>query len=372
MARSSPVAPFCVDPEVERARTLDARFYLDPAVFEAVRESVFARSWLWLADLNEVPAPGHVAPHVLMPGLLDEPLVLARDGAGALRCLSNVCTHRGNLIVPAAGPASQLRCGYHSRRFGLDGRMAFMPGFEGACEFPSAADDLPGAGLVPWQGHALVHLDAAAPPPAWPAWIEQRLAGVVPGGTIDMHGWQPAPERARSFEFEAHWALYVENYLEGLHIPFLHPGLNAALDWSGYRYEQFEGGNLQIALARNGDPAFEPGPGAADHGQRIAAYYFWLYPNLMLNFYPWGLSLNLVLPLAPARTRVVFRSYVADAARLGAGAGAALDPVELEDEAAVVQVQRGLRARLYRGGRYSPQHERGVHQFHRMLAAALR
>jgi choline monooxygenase len=195
MARSSPVAPFCVDPEVERARTLDARFYLDPAVFEAVRESVFARSWLWLADLNEVPAPGHVAPHVLMPGLLDEPLVLARDGAGALRCLSNVCTHRGNLIVPAAGPASQLRCGYHSRRFGLDGRMAFMPGFEGACDFPSAADDLPGAGLVPWQGHALVHLDAAAPPPAWPAWIEQRLAGVVPGGTIDMHGWQPAPER---------------------------------------------------------------------------------------------------------------------------------------------------------------------------------
>ncbi|MFN9194319.1 MAG: SRPBCC family protein, partial [Pseudomonadota bacterium] len=136
-------------------------------------------------------------------------------------------------------------------------------------------------------------------------------------------------------------------------------------------YELFEGGNLQVALARPGDPAFEPGPGAVDHGQRIAACYFWLFPNLMLNFYPWGLSLNLVLPLAPARTRVIFRSYVADASKLATGAGAALDPVELEDEAAVVQVQRGIRSRLYRGGRYSPQHERGVHQFHRLLAAAL-
>lgn len=152
---------FDIHREVESARTLDARFYLDPAVFEAVRERVFASSWLWLADLREVAAPGHVAPHVLMPGLLDEPLVLVRDGTGALRCLSNVCTHRGNLLVPAAGPASQLRCGYHSRRFGLDGRMTFMPGFEGACDFPSAADDLPAASLVPWQGHALVKIGRA-------------------------------------------------------------------------------------------------------------------------------------------------------------------------------------------------------------------
>ena len=89
----------------------------------------------------------------------------------------------------------------------------------------------------------------------------------------------------------------------------------------------------------------------------------------MLNFYPWGLSVNLVLPLTPSRTRVVFRSYVGDASKLASGAGGALDPVEMEDEAAVIAVQRGIRSRLYRGGRYSPVHERGVHQFHRLLAA---
>ena len=87
----------------------------------------------------------------------------------------------------------------------------------------------------------------------------------------------------------------------------------------------------------------------------------------MLNFYPWGLSLNLVQPLAPDRTRVSFRGYVRSADLVASGAGAALDQVEQEDEAAVEAVQRGLRSRLYDRGRYSPSHERGVHHFHRLL-----
>ena len=71
--------------------------------------------------------------------------------------------------------------------------------------------------------------------------------------------------------------------------------------------------SLQLALARDGDAAFELPPGSPDHGERVAAYYWWVFPNLMLNFYPWGLSLNLVQPLAPDRTRVRFRGYVRDA-----------------------------------------------------------
>jgi choline monooxygenase len=104
---------------------------------------------------------------------------------------------------------------------------------------------------------------------------------------------------------------------------------------------------------------------------RVAAYYWWLFPNLMFNIYPWGLSVNVVQPLGLARTRVLFRSFVADASLLGQGAGGALDPVEMEDEAVVLSVQRGIRSRLYGTGRYSPQHERGTHHFHRLLAQAM-
>ena len=358
--------PFSVDADVARARTLDPRFYLDAEVFAAARERVFARSWQWLGDLADVAAPGSLAPRTLLPGLLDEPLLLSRDAAGTLRCLSNVCTHRGHLLVDAPCRKEQIRCPYHSRRFDLAGRMTFMPGFEGAQDFPGPRDHLPGVPFGSLAGHGFA---ALAPTATLEEWLAPVLAR-VPWWASERFVHDPA--RNRDFTIAAHWALYVENYLEGLHIPFLHPGLAAAIEWQHYGYELQPQGNLQLALARDDELAFDALPAnSPEQGQRVAAYYFWRFPNLMLNFYPWGLSVNLVQPLAPDRTRVSFRAYVARPELLERGAGSALDQVEAEDESAVEAVQRGLRSRLYSGGRYSPQHERGVHQFHRLLAQSL-
>jgi len=356
-----------VAPDITRAATLDKRFYLDEALYRLSLERVFACHWQWLGDLSDVAAPLSLSPRDLLPGSLDEPLLLARDAGGTLRCLSNVCTHRGKLLVEAQGRADAqgLRCGYHGRRFDLAGRAWFMPGFEGVPDFPCADDHLHELPFTVWRGLGFAALEPTAPLAEVFAEIDARLPWL--DTALSVH----APARARSFEFDAHWALYVENYLEGLHIPFLHPGLTQTLDLANYRYELGRWCNLQLALARPDEPAFEPPPGSPEHGERVAAYYWWVFPNLMLNFYPWGLSLNQVLPLGPARTRVIFASYVAEPALLGQGAGGALDPVEMEDEAAVLAVQRGIRSRFYRHGRYSPAHERGLHQFHRLLVQAL-
>jgi choline monooxygenase len=361
------MAPFAIDPDVARASIIDKRFYLDEEVWRLSMQRVFERSWQWVGDLADVAAPLALSPRDLLPGSLDEPILLARDAKGELRCLSNVCTHRGKVVVESACRAEPqgLRCGYHGRRFDLAGRAWFMPGFEGVQGFPCESDHLRSVPFHDWHGQGFAAVDPAAPFTDTFAEIDARLPW------LDVRRWQPDPSRARSFEFDAHWALYVENYLEGLHIPFLHPGLTQTLDLGGYSYEQGRWCNLQLALARDDEPAFEPPAGSPEHGRRIAAYYWWVFPNLMLNFYPWGLSVNQVLPLGPAKTRVVFASYVADAALLGRGAGGALDPVEMEDEAAVLSVQRGVRSRFYTPGRYSPQHERGVHHFHQLLANAL-
>ena len=370
---------FDIDPEVARAQTPPPSFYRSDAAFAAVRDAVFARQWHWLCDAAAAPRAGHAAPQVLLPGLLDEPVLLLRDPGGTLRAFSNVCTHRGRVLVDAplaleAGPAP-IRCPYHGRRFACDGRMHFMPGFEGVLDFPSPTDHLPALGLHEWAGQLFVALPGAAPradtlAPTLEA-IAPRLSGLYP---VPLADFVPDPARSRDFAFDAHWALYVDNYLEGLHIPFVHPGLTGTLDWMQYRYELWPRANLQIGLAAPGEPAFEPGADSPEYGQRIAAYYFWLFPNLMLNFYPWGLSLNVALPVSPSRTRVLFRGFVADAALAGqpaGGAGGALDAVEQEDQAAVLGVQRGLASRLARRGRYSARHESGTHQFHRLLLQAL-
>jgi choline monooxygenase len=352
---------YAVDADIARAGTLPGAFYTDADAYALARERVFARTWQWLGDLDAVPVPDSLAPCDLLPGLLDEPLLLARDDGGTVRCLSNVCTHRANLLVRAPCRADHIRCGYHSRRFDLAGRMTFMPEFADACDFPSDADHLPVVPFAAWARHAFASLAPAMSFDALFADVRRRI------------DWLPVAEcrhdraRDRDFTVDAHWALYVENYLEGFHIPHVHPGLGAVVDYGSYTIDLHAFASVQWVLARDGEPAFAPPAEHVDHGRRVAAYYVWLFPNLMLNFYPWGLSLNLVLPQGPDRTRVLFRSYVGDAALLERGAGGGLDRVEAEDEAVVAAVQRGVRARLYRRGRYSPTRERGVHHFHRLL-----
>ena len=341
---------YAVDPDITAASTLPGSFYRDAAAFAAARERVFARTWQWIGDLADVTAPESLSPRTALPGILDEPLLLARDAQGVLRCLSNVCTHRGNILVKTPCQAKQIRCGYHSRRFDLAGRMTFMPEFKEARSFPSPSDDLPSVPFGDWAELGFACVQPVAPLADFIGDMTRRLAA-LPSDRMRYDAG-----RSRDYVVHAHWALYVENYLEGFHIPFVHPGLNQVVDYAAYASELFRYSNVQVARTRDGEPA---------------AQYWWIFPNLMLNFYPWGLSLNFVQPQAPDRTLVSFRSYVWDPSQLDAGAGSSLDRVEEEDEAIVQAVQRGVRSRFYTRGRYSPTRERGVHHFHRLLCEFL-
>src|SRR5205085_12412457 len=142
-----------------------------------------------------------------------------------------------------------------------------------------------------------------------------------------------------------------DNYLEGFHVPFVHAALAKTIDYGTYRTELFDWCSLQIAEATSATDAFD--------ASNVAAYYFFVFPNTMLNFYPWGLSLNVVVPLAVDRTRVLYRTRVSDPSRRGGRAGGALDLVEIEDERIVEQLQKGVCSRRYERGRYSPAREPG-------------
>lgn len=359
------VGELVIDPDITRAQTLPSALYHEQAWFERQRELLFPRTWSAFPEAPPEAEPGTLHPWRLLSGCLDEPLVLVRDEGGALRCLSNVCTHRGNLLVGEPCVAQGIRCRYHGRRFGLDGRFVHMPEFEDAAEFPSPRNDLPGVPLHTWGPLVFTSL---APSIA----IDEQLASVRERvGFLPIDAARFDAGTSRTYEVAGNWALYCDNYLEGFHIPFVHPALNVALDYGAYETELLPHGVLQLGVAEAGEPTFELPPDHRDHGRRIGAYYFWLFPTTMLNFYPWGLSLNVVLPQGPTRTLVAFLSYVWDASKRDGGAGAGLHQVELEDEAVVEATQLGVRSRLYDRGRYSPTREQGVHHFHRMLTAFL-
>jgi choline monooxygenase len=354
------------DEPIARARTLPSRFYHDPDVYARVRERVLARSWQWVGDADRLKAPGHVLPLTLLEGSLDEPLVLTRADDGEARCLSNVCTHRGMLVVEGEGHAQSLRCRYHGRRFALDGTFRSMPEFDGVEDFPSSEDNLPSLPLRAWGPLLFSSLEPVCDFEEWIRPLRERVDWLVPH-RLTLH-----PPHSQDYVIAANWALYCDNYLEGFHVPYVHgASLGAKLNYDAYETTVFDWSSVQIGVAAEGQPGFDPPVGHPDAGTRVAAWYFWLYPNLMLNFYPWGMSVNVVQPLGPTRTRVLFRSYVSDPRAIATSAGSDLHRVEMEDEEIVEAVQRGVRSRLYDRGRYSPRRERGPHHFHTLLTRAL-
>jgi len=353
------------DPDVRVASTPPGWAYGDSESYEAQRERVLARGWHCVGDEQELPSGPGAVPVTLLPGCLDEPLLISRDEGGELRCLSNVCTHRGALLLESACAGTSVRCPYHGRRFGLDGGLRLAPGFEDVEGFPSARDDLPAVPFAQLGPLMFAGVSPSAPFDALLDPVRERLA---------FFPWEDAerdPDGCRDFDVDAHWALWCDNYLEGLHIPYVHPALSRSLDLSDYRIELHELVSLQIGIARRDDPCLDLPPGHPDHGQRIAGYYLFLFPATTLNFYPWGASINLVRPMGPRRTRIRYRTWVTRPELRDRGAGAALERVEREDDTIVERTQRGVGSRFYRGGRYAARHEAAVHHFHRLLARHL-
>ena len=347
-----------IDPDIAKAQTLPSRHYTDERVFSDII-SGFSECWHFAAHESQL-AEHNVLPLDHMEHMIGEPMLLTRDEI--VRCVSNVCTHRGMLVATEPCSASTLRCGYHGRTFGLDGCFRNMPEFEGVEGFPSASDDLAGFPLRRWKGL----LFAGTEPRRFENCMDELGSRL---GWMPIESFEHDPSRHRSYDIDANWALYVDNYLEGFHIPYVHGDLHEELDYDSYRTELFEGGVLQVGIARRGETCFELPESSPDHGQRIAAYYYWLYPGVMLNFYPWGLSVNLVIPLSVDRTRIVYHGFVWDRSKLGKGAGGNLDKVESEDQGIVEATQRGVAAGAYDRGRYSPTKETGIHHFHRMLVS---
>ena len=293
-------------------------------------------------------------------------MLLTRDEHNELSCLSNVCTHRANLVCLGSGQSKKLTCMYHGRRFSLNGKFEHMPEFKEAEDFPRKCDDLyrfPIAKLGPLIFAGL------NPKFDFQVVIDKMLERI---GFLPLDEFRYDQALSKDYLVHAHWALYCDNYLEGFHVPFVHEGLNKVLDYGNYTTEVYRYCNLQIGYADDATECFDLPEDHPDHGKKVAAYYYWVFPNLMFNFYPWGLSLNVVKPLDKDRTKVSFLTYVYDPEKLGKGAGTDLEKVEREDEFVVENVHKGILSSFYKTGRFSPTREKGVHHFHRLLAEFLK
>ncbi len=350
---------FRFEPDVAEASTLPASWYRDPEIFARERDRVFRRTWQLVGRAERVAQPGDY----FTTEVAGEPLVLVRADDGKIRALSNVCRHRAGPVARGAGSRRVLRCGYHGWTYTLDGRLQSTPEWEGVRGFDPGAQSLPSARVEAWGPFLFVCLDAAAPP------LSTAL-GAVGAETAHLPLARMRPVKTADYEIACNWKVYVDNYVEGYHIPIVHPELFRMLDYGAYAVETAAGHSRQHAPIRtNGTERTGAGGGEA--------FYYWVFPNLMLNLYPDNLQTNLVVPLSPERTLTRFEWHLLEPERPGAAAEfarsvALAEQVQREDIAVCEAVQKGLGSRTYDRGRYSVRRENGVHHFHGLLAAALK
>jgi choline monooxygenase len=175
----------------------------------------------------------------------------------------------------------------------------------------------------------------------------------------------------RTYTMKCNWKTYVDNYLEGYHLPSVHPGLNRELDFNAYAVEPYAKHVRQFSPIRGAQAGDATPRRYQDAGEGLTTDYFWIFPNWMLNCYPDNVSLNIVLPLGPERSRAIFEWYLPEKEHGSPAAKASVefsDQIQVEDVGICEVVQKNLRSRSYSRGRFSVTQERGVHAFHRMYA----
>jgi choline monooxygenase len=298
-----------------------------------------------------------------------EPILIVRDKQGTLRAFSNVCRHRAGPIALGSGCKNVLRCQYHGWTYTLDGRLIGTPDVEGVEFFDRSTMGMFPLRLETWEKFIFVNFDPAAEP------LSTYLGDI--------------PQQARGFQFEGlhlverrdyvidcNWKVYVDNYLEGYHIPIAHPGLMREIDYSQYRTDTFRYHSQQFAPIRAmkaddaAERAYAPSRGLQE------ALYFWIFPNLMLNIYPDNISTNLIVPISHEKTLTIFEWFFHDPSSAKVQervkkAVAFSDDVQQEDIGLCENVQKGLRSSTYDRGRYSVKRENGVHHFHMLLSEFL-
>lgn len=356
---------FTPDSNLSTAHTPPASWYTDPAMLELEKQKVFRSTWQYAASLDLLRLPGNYAA-VEVNGI---PLVLTRGLDGSLNAFYNVCRHRAGLVARGCGNRRSLQCQYHGWLYGLDGKLRNAPEFDGVEDFNKEDFGLIPLRLESWGPFAFVNLDASAPPLL-------EVLGRIPEETAGMDFEALRKVERRDYIVNANWKVYIDNYLEGYHIPIAHPGLFREVDYDRYRVDTFRYYSSQYAPIRPVRGEDSAGRIFTELQGDEQAFYYWIFPNFMLNIYPGNVQINIIVPLSHDRTLTVFEWYYADPGtpnswnNLQDGIDFS-NNVQKEDIQICEDVWRNLETGVYRQGRYSVKRENGVHHFHSLMAEFL-
>lgn len=329
-------------------RNLDPVHYTCPDIHKADVQSVFSNTWQLIGPASRLAERGdYIATEIAGQKVF---VVRAKDG---LRGFRNVCRHRGARLLPeGTGRCSTIRCPYHQWVWGEDGSLLNVPWW---------GDD-PDFEMSDWA------LDGIE----WQVWRSLLFAAITPTLTLEDQLGDTVTELANEpletfhwvheerLVFDANWKIYTDNFVEGYHIPGIHPAFHAAIEFEEFQTTAHDGMVRMTAPPREG--LFYRGK------------WLWMWPNWTLSLFDGGMNTSRINPIDHRRTELIYNFYFAD---LSEDAKPARDKtiadnlaVVREDFEVCLETQKNYESGGYRAGPLSPRHEQGVAYFQQRLLEA--
>lgn len=344
---------------IEKAETIPSAWYTHRDQLEIENKAIFSKEWQLAGHESQIANPGDS----LCRTVAGNPILIVRDNEMNIRAFYNVCRHRGGPMAVKSGTSTVLQCQYHGWTYMMDGSLRGVPQFDRVELFDKKDFGLKPVQLKIWEGLLFVNLQEDPPS------LEPVIKGIKDRiSPIDIKNMEYHTSTVDLID--CNWKVYVDNFLEGYHIPIVHPELAGLLDYRNYVTETEDYYSLQFSpfADKSGD-----NPYAAEDGR---AFYYFVYPNFMMNILPGRMQLNIIEPAGHDRCKVIFDYFYADVEKAKMSGIADSDisystKIQDEDIEICEAVQRGLQSDAYDKGRFSVKRELGVWHFQSLVKRSL-
>jgi len=341
----------------DNAHTLPAVLYTDPKFIVDEYRNIFEKTWQLIGHESQLKNAGDQI--VVQVGCI--PIVAVRTQGGLLKAFHNVCRHRAGPVAVENNNSKVLRCKYHGWTYTLDGQLKSAPEMESTPNFDVCQYHLPQAKIATWEGFLFVSINDDI------VKIEEVFQSIKETiQPIDLKAMQY--HHTDEYSISCNWKVYMDNYLEGYHLPHVHPGLSKLLDYRSYKTELAKWFSYQHSPITNNNDNNIYADGDA--------HYYCVFPNLMLNILPNRLQTNVIIPDGHLKTKIIFNYYYTDidsdrTKKLIKEDLEFSDEIQQEDIDICEKVQLGLNSGSYEAGRLCMKRESGVLHFQNLIRQSL-
>jgi choline monooxygenase len=319
---------------------LDPSLYVDPSVFVRERNEIFSKTWQLMGPATQVAERGQY----VAADIAGIKVFAIRGRDGQLRAFRNVCRHRGaQLLEEGAGRCATIRCPYHQWVFSDDGSLINAPWFGTEPGFDAKEWPLEPIHVAEWRGLLFVAIDPQED-------LVTQLGELVAELKDEpIETYQSV--RSATVNFDANWKIYTDNFVEGYHIPGIHPSFFQAIEFKRFETTAHDGFVRMTAPPREG--LFYRGK------------WLWMWPNWTLSLFDGGMNTSRINPLDHQRTELIYNFYFADPSRTNAIEDTIQRNLAVvrEDFGICIETHKNYANGSYSAGPLSPHHEAGVRYF---------